>query len=124
MISRAPRLSNRKLRLQRTGDPGGDLILQRKQIARIPVETLGPEVPAGLGIDQLGVYADLIPMALDTAFENITHAQFTTQLLCIDRFALIGERGISGDHQAPLDTRDIGRKILGNPVREILLPWV
>ena len=41
-------------------DPAGDLILQREQIAHVTVEPLGPEMRIGLGVDQLGVDADLI----------------------------------------------------------------
>jgi hypothetical protein len=40
------------------------------------------------------------------------------------RFALKGERSIARDYEHAHDPREIGRQILGDPVREILLVWI
>src|SRR5271165_951369 len=76
---------------------------------------------AGFGIDQLDVDPDLIAGSLDAPFENIANAQFAADLLGVDRLALVGESGVAGDHDAALDACDVGRQILGDAVREILL---
>ena len=46
--------------VERDRDPARDLVLQGEQIARVAVEPLGPQMRVGLGIDQLGVDADLV----------------------------------------------------------------
>ena len=76
---------------------------------------------SGLRIDQLGIDADLLAGALDTSFEDITHAEVAADPLGIDRFAFVGKRGVARDHQAALDPRNVGRQILGDPVGEIFL---
>jgi len=48
-------------------------------------------------------------------------AQLATDLLRVDPPALVGERGIARDHKHAGDPRQIGRQVLGDPVREILL---
>ncbi len=53
----------------------------------------------GLGIDQLGIDADLIARPLDATFQHIADAQLATDLLCVGRLVPIGERGITRDHQ-------------------------
>ena len=107
--------------IERDSDAAGDLVLQGKQIADVALEPLGPQMRAGLGIDQLGVDADLLGRALDAAFKHIAHAQLAADLLGVDRLALVGERGIARNHEAARDPRQIGRQILGDAVGKILL---
>src|SRR5438445_230921 len=78
----------------------------------------------GFGVDQLGVDADLIARPSDAPFEHVAHPQLAADLLRVDRLVPIGERGIARDHEATRDPRQIGRQILGDSVREILLVGV
>ena len=74
-----------------------------------------------LGIDQLSVDADLVARATDASFQHIADTKLAADLLRLDRFIPVGERGIPRDHEHVRDPRQIGRQILGDPVREILL---
>src|SRR5437660_1631813 len=53
--------------------------------------------------------------------EHIANAELTADLLCVDRFALIGESRVAGDHEAAGDPREIGSQVVGDPVSEIFL---
>jgi hypothetical protein len=88
-------------RRQRDCDPGRDLVLQAEQIARVTVEALGPQMRVGLGIDQLGVDADLVARSPDVASQHIADAQIATDLLCVNLLALVGERGIARSPTCP-----------------------
>ena len=121
MLGRPGGLRADQLEVERDRDPARDLVLQSEQIARVAVEPLGPEMRVGLGIDQLGVDADLVARPPDAPFQHIAHAQLAADLLRVDRLVLIGERGIARDHEHIRDPRQIGRQILGDPVGEILL---
>src|SRR5208282_5636436 len=123
MFDRAAGFGDRKLRLQRAGDPRRDLVLQGEQVADIAVETLGPELRTGFGIDELDIDPYLVAGPLYAALEDVTHAQFSADPLDVI-VALVGESGVAGDHQASLDARDVGRQIFGDPISEILLPRV
>ena len=48
------------------GNARGDPVLQGKQVGAVAIEGLGPELPAGGGVGQLGVDADFFTAALDT----------------------------------------------------------
>ena len=63
---------------------------------------------SGLRIDQLGIYADVLAGPLDTSFEDVAHTELTADLLGIDRLAFVGKCGVARDHQAPLDSRNVG----------------
>ena len=75
----------------------------------------------GFRVDQLGVDADPIARPPDAPFENIAHTKLAADLLGIDSFGLIGERGIARDNEHALDARQIGRQVLGDSVGKILL---
>jgi hypothetical protein len=101
-----------------------DFVLQGEKIAHVAVEPLRPQMRVGLGINELRVDADLFIRPLNASFEYISHAQLAANLLCVDRFVPVGERGIARDHEHVLDPRQIGRQILGDPVGKVLLVGV
>ena len=74
-----------------------------------------------LGIDQLRINAELVARPPDAPFEHIAHTKLAANLLGVCPLVLKGERGIARDHERAPDARQIGREILGDPVREILL---
>jgi hypothetical protein len=113
-----------QLEVERDSDLARDLVLQGEQIARVAIETLGPQMRVGLGIDQLGVYAELVARPPDAPFEHIAHAQLATNLLRVDRLVPVGKRGIARDHEHVRHPRQIGRQIVGDPVGKILLVGV
>jgi hypothetical protein len=121
MLIRPGCLRSDQLDAERVREPARDLVLQREQIARVAGETLGPQMRIGLGIDQLGTDADLVARPPNASFEHIAHAQLAADLLGIDRFVPVRERGIARDHEHIRESRQISREIFGDPVREILL---
>ena len=75
----------------------------------------------GCGVDQLRVHPDLVAQAAYASFEDIPHRKFAADLLHIDPLAPIGEGSAAGDYEHACNSREIGRQILGDCVREILL---
>src|SRR5260370_32976734 len=71
-----------------------------------------------LGIDQLGVAADALARSANATFQHIAYTQLVPNLSGVDRLAPIGERGISRDHETAFDPRQVGRQILGDPLRK------
>jgi hypothetical protein len=51
----------------------------------------------GLSLDELCGYADATVRLSQTAFENITHAEFAPDLLHINRAALVSKTRVAGD---------------------------
>ena len=78
-------------------------------------------MPSGRGLDQLAGDANAIAGLPDAAFQHITHAEFASDLLDIDGFALVGEARIAGDHEQRLEARQRGDDVLDHAVGEILL---
>jgi len=78
-------------------------------------------MPAGLGVDELGSDAQPAARPLDASVEHITDAQLAADLLGVDRFVPIGESAIAGDHERACEPRQVGRQILGDAIRKILL---
>jgi hypothetical protein len=77
-----------------------------------------------LGIDQPGVDPHLAARPLDTAFQHIADAELAADLLCGERLVAIREGGMARDHERVRDPRQIGRQIVGDPVRKVLLVGV
>ena len=118
---RASRLGGDELGVQRARQPRDDFVLHVEEIGERLVEPLGPEMVAGLGVDELHVDAHAVSAALDAAFEDIADVQLAADLFQIDGFALVGEGGVAPDHERAANARKIGRQALGDPVDEMLL---
>ena len=67
MLGRLGGLCSDQLNIERVREPARDLALQDKQIGRVAVEPIRPEMRVGLGIDQLGADADLVARSPDAA---------------------------------------------------------
>jgi hypothetical protein len=77
----------------------GDVVLQRKNVSEIAVVPLGPDMIAGLGLDQLRGDADAICGPSHAAFEDIAHAELAPDLLHVYRSALVREGGVTRDDE-------------------------
>src|SRR5262249_7447979 len=78
-------------------------ILQLKHVFEGAVETIGPNMTARRRIDELPGDAHAGSRLAHAAFEHIAHAQLASNLLHIDRLALVGERRVTGDYEQPAD---------------------
>src|SRR6516165_3114026 len=74
-----------------------------------------------LGIDQLGVNANLVGRSPDTPFEHIANTELPADRFCIDWPVPVCESTIPRDHKHVRDPRQIGRQIVGEAVRKVLL---
>ena len=81
------------------GEPRYDFVLHIEEIGDRFVETLGPKMIAGFGIDQLHVHPKPIAIALHRAFEHVADVQFAAELLTSISFALKVNARVSGDHE-------------------------
>ena len=95
----ASRLGGDELGVQRARQARDDVVLHVEEIGQGLVKPLGPEMIAGFGVDELDVDAHAGAAALDAALEDIADVQLTPDRLYLDRFALVGERRVSGDHE-------------------------
>src|SRR5271167_1193249 len=75
----------------------------------------------GRRIDQLSVDADLATRPPDAPFEHVADTKLAADLLRVDWLVPIRQRGISRDNEHVREPREIGREIVGDPVREVLL---
>ena len=85
------------------------------------IEFLGPQMRAGLGLDQLPGDPQRRARLSHAAFQHVAHAKLASDLPDVDRPALVGERGIARDHEQRLEARQRGRDVLHQAVGKILL---
>ena len=88
---------------QRADDLLHYLVLRREDVREIAVEPLGPEMPAGAGIDELRRDAHAFAGLADAALEHKAHAQVAPDLLHFDRPTPVGEGGVAGDYKQARD---------------------
>src|SRR6185437_6914662 len=88
---------------------------------QLAVETVGPNMRAGLGVDELGVEAHAVTGFAYAAFERVAHAELAADCLHVRRLALVGECGVARDHEGARYARQFGSEILGQAIDEIFL---
>src|SRR5258708_32858510 len=98
----------------------GDLVLDREDIGEIAVVTLGPDVVAGFGLDQLRGDADAVAGFTQAAFEHVAHAKLAPDLLHVHRVTLVSEARVAGDDEQRGVARQRGNDVFGDPVSEKL----
>jgi hypothetical protein len=76
---------------------------------------------AGRRVDQLCGDAHALACLAHRAFEDVADAEFASDLLHIDRLALVGEAGVAGDDEEPADPRQRGDDLLDHTVDKIFL---
>src|ERR1700732_581817 len=120
-VCRPRRFSGLQRRLDDPGDTRCDLVLQVENVFERTVEPIGPEMCAIEGFDQLRGDPHTIAGFAHRALENVTDPQLPTNLLYVDRLALVGETRIAGDHEEPADARQRSDDLLDHAVGEIFL---
>jgi hypothetical protein len=96
-------------------------ILQLEKVRNVLLETVGPQMRAGFGVDELRIDPHAVLISLDRPFEHISNAEFLADLLGVDALALVSEGRVAGDDETVLDARKFGGEILGHAVGEIIL---
>ena len=110
-----------QLRRDRADDARGDLVLQLEDIVERAFETVRPEMRPGRGIDELPGDAHPVRGLAHAAFQHVAHAQLATDLLHVDRPALVGEARIARDDEQPANARQRRDDVLHHAVGEVLL---
>ena len=110
-----------QLHLQLLDNGVGNFVLDGKDIRQIPIETFSPDMAAVFRVDKLARDADSGSSFSYTSLKNVTHSQLLADLLHLDRFIFVSERGVSRDDEESGNLRKIGNDILGNAVAEIFL---
>src|SRR5262249_5940952 len=113
-----------QFRLDRRDHPLGDLVLGRENVGQVTVVTLGPDVIADLGLDQLRGDADTVAGSPHAALKHITNPELAPDLLHIDCPAFVGEGRIPGDDEEPADAGECSDDLLDYAVGEIFLLWI
>jgi hypothetical protein len=85
------------------------------------IEPVGPQMRAGLAVDELAGDANLAAGLADAAFEDVAHTQFMPDLLDVNGAALIGKRAVPGDHKKRFEARERGDDVLDHAVGEVFL---
>ncbi len=102
-------------------DRRGHLVLDREDVLELAVVALGPDVPVGLGVDQL--HGDAHPVAglAHAALDHVLDAELRGDVLDPHRLALVHEGGVARDHEQVPKARQRGDDVLGQAVGEELL---
>jgi hypothetical protein len=114
-------LRGKDLRFDRGNDHRGDLVLDREDVGNGAIVTLGPDMRAGRGIDELARNAQAIAGLANASFQNILHAKVSGDLADVGGLSLVGEARIAGDHEEPPQLRQGGNDIFCDAVAEIIL---
>ena len=94
------------------GEPGDNFVLHIEEIGDRLVEAFGPEVHAGVGLDQLHVDAHAVSAALHAAFEHVAHVEIASNLSEIGRFAFVGKGGTAADDDNRSDMLERRRPVM------------
>ena len=111
-------LARQQLDLQHLDDAAGDLVLHREHVREHPVEALGPQILAGIRVDELRREADPLAGLAHAALQDVAHAQPGTRLPDVQLHPLEGEGGVARGHEQPGDLGEIGDQIIGDAVAE------
>ena len=110
-----------ELELQGRHDCLGNLILDGEDIGEVAVVAVGPDMVAGLAVDQLGVDPHPVAGLADAAFEHMGDIELARDLADIESLALERECGVPGNDREGRDLREVGDDVVGYPVAEIFL---
>src|SRR6516164_9324816 len=111
-----------QFQLDSAGDGGGDLVLQFEQVGQIAVASLGHDVMAGIGLDQLR--RDPYPTArfAHATLDDVAHPQFLSDLPNVNGPALVGEGRGARDYREGAPACEQRDDVLGDTVgKEFLL---
>src|SRR5205814_8555659 len=94
-------LGEAEARLDCADDVRCDLVLKLENIIESAVESVGPDMRAGRGIDQLACNSHPIRGLPHASFEHVTHAQLARRLSHVDRLPLISQASLPRDEEKP-----------------------
>jgi hypothetical protein len=110
-----------QFQLERGHDVSRDLVLKGEDVRKDAIETLGPEMAACPGVDQLGGYANPVSRLPDASLEDVADLQLAGELVDLHGLSLEIEGRVAGNDEDRRDLGEIGDDVLGDAIAEILL---
>ena len=92
-------LFGQKREVKGTSDLVFHFIVQIGELRDVATELIRPNLPAGLGIDQLGVDPDRVAQFLNAPFEGVANPQLAADLPHVDRLSFKGRGGAARNHK-------------------------
>jgi hypothetical protein len=89
-----------KLEIECSRQATGDIVLKLHGPRPIAFEAICPHRGSCCSTDQLGIDADLVSHAAETAFQDVAHPKLAPDLFAVDRLALVGKGGARRDDEA------------------------
>src|SRR4029453_15347477 len=103
-----------KLYLESGNDGVGDLVLDFDDVGEVAIEAIGPEMVAGLPVDQLGVDPNTASRLSNAALEDMADAKLAGYLLYVGVLALEAEGGVAGDNVERGKFGEVGGDVLAD----------
>src|SRR5215470_4792774 len=111
-------------RLQRFRYSFRDLGLDGKDVTQLSIVRLGPELRAGLHVNQADIDPYLIACLLDATLKDVRYAKLLRDLGKIARLALILLRGSARNHFQIRDFSQTRQDFLLDAISEISVLWI
>src|SRR5580704_8504774 len=97
--------------LERVREPRDELGLQFGEPAALALESVGPNIGAGLSRNQLSIDGDRLPGPPHAAFERVSHAEVAAKTPQVHPPAFVGCCGAAADDKAVGKAREVGGEI-------------
>ena len=117
-------LAEQQCDLERRDDAAGDIVLHREHVRQHPVVALRPQVPAGGRVDELRRDPDPLAYPAHAALQDVADAQPGARFPGVHHYPFKGEGGLARGHEQPGDLGEVGSKVVGDTVGEMLLVGV
>ena len=97
------------------------MILKLEDVLHRAIESIGPKMRAGAGVQQLCAYANAISNPANGAFQHVQNPKVSADLSNVHCSTLVGKSRISGDHEKAADARQLGDDVLNYSIGKIVL---
>src|SRR5262245_33907253 len=105
-MGRTKRFRRLQGRFDHASDTQRDAVLKFEDVLHRAVKMISPQMRDADRVDQLRGYAHAVARLANRTLQHVANAKFATNLLHIDRPALVGEARITRDHEEPSDTAE------------------
>jgi hypothetical protein len=97
------------------------LILKIEHVLQCAVDLVSPKMSAGCGLNELPSNTQAPARLANAAFEHISNAQLSADLLDVHRYTLVSEGGIPSDDEQWPEAGECRYDVFNNSVGKVLL---